>query len=133
MLHADNANEDTKTCLFDGVLFKMNDPDEKTHEVTFGGSDLEVLKSEGDTTYTVGADGQYTLSFPALNAGVSFKIPKIINMANCVNIHTHTHTHTHQCCHTPMQSHRHAYMCKLMKAHTYKYNSYWCRAIGDSV
>ena len=86
MLHADNANEDTKTCLFDGVLFKMNDPDEKTHEVTFGGSDLEVLKSEGDTTYTVGADGQYTLSFPALNAGVSFKIPKIINMANCVNI-----------------------------------------------
>lgn len=86
MLHADNANEATKTCLFDGVLFKMNDPDEKTHEVTFGGSDLEVLKSEGDTTYTVGADGQYTLSFPALNAGVSFKIPKIINMANCVNI-----------------------------------------------
>lgn len=86
MLHADNANEATKTCLFDGVLFKMNDPDEKTHEVTFSGSDLEVLKSEGNAVYTAGANGEYTLAFPALNAGVSFKIPKIINMANCVNI-----------------------------------------------
>lgn len=74
------------TCLFDGVLFKMNDPDMKTHEIAFSGSDLEVLKSEGDATYTVGADGKYTLSFPALNAGVALKIPKIINMANCVNI-----------------------------------------------
>lgn len=86
MLHEDNASAATKTCLFDGVLFKMNDPDQKNHEVTFSGSDLEVLTSEGNTTYTVGADGNYILSFPALNAGVTFKIPKIVNMENCVNV-----------------------------------------------
>lgn len=86
MLHEDNANAATKTCLFDGVLFVMNDPDQKNHEVTFSGSDLEVLTSEGNTTYTVGADGNYILSFPALNAGVTFKIPKIVNMENCVNV-----------------------------------------------
>lgn len=73
------------TCLFDGVLFKMNPADMKTHEVTFSGSDLEVLESEGGATYTE-ADGKYTLSFPAQNAGVSFKIPKTINLANCVNV-----------------------------------------------
>lgn len=75
----------TNTCLFDGVLFKMNDPDMKTHEIVYNCSDLEVFKSENNATCTE-ADGKYTLSFPALNAGVSFKIPKIINMANCVDI-----------------------------------------------
>ena len=85
MLHSADKST-TNTCLFDGVLFVMNDPDQKNHEVTFSGSDLEVLTSEGNTTYTVGADGNYILSFPALNAGVTFKIPKIVNMENCVNV-----------------------------------------------
>lgn len=77
--------KDVNTCLFDGVLFKMSDPGMKTHELVYSGSDLQMGNTENGASCAE-AGGKYTMSFPAQNGAVSFKLPKIINMANCEGI-----------------------------------------------
>ncbi|MDE5951631.1 MAG: hypothetical protein K2H12_08645, partial [Acetatifactor sp.] len=73
------------TCLFDGVLFKMNDPDMKTHDLDYAADQLELGTVTAGATCEI-VDGKYVMTFASLNKGVTLKLPKIINMANCTGV-----------------------------------------------
>ena len=86
MLHSKYVPESgDATCLFDGVLFKMNDPDMKTHELNYAADQLELGTVTADAACEK-VDGKYVITFANMNRGVTLKLPKIINMANCTGI-----------------------------------------------
>lgn len=85
MIHGDDVSKaSTYTCLFDGVLFTMNAEDLETHTISFAADEL-VLGEKNIASCEI-LDGKYIMSFAALNQEATFRLPKTMNMENCVSV-----------------------------------------------
>ncbi len=82
----DFSAEGVNTCVFDGVLFQMNDELEvqETHTLEYTMDQLELGESNAASCQLV--DGNYVMTFSKLNEQVSLVLPATINLENCTGL-----------------------------------------------